>query len=193
MLHSERPSAPEKRVCACASGTLGQARQSNRASKGVRYPKEGNRNGRRGGWDGVASQPLLPGKPPVGSLCTRKRSSRRRLSRWGWFGSADLHLLMAREGRKGSSMSATAPIAPQERLGRRSGHSGLGHWRDGGKWRENSAHPTWPHRFGSVPLALFAHGTGTAMTNSGGIDHAQRPVAFRSSFPWVKRMAFWTA
>jgi hypothetical protein len=117
MLHSQRPSAPEKSVCAGASAMLGQVRQSNRASKGLRHPKEGNGNGRSGRRQRIAGQPLCPRKSPLGTLCTRKRSGGRSLSGEGWLRHADLHVLMAREGGKGSPMKATARGAPQDWLG----------------------------------------------------------------------------
>ena len=128
MLHSARPSAPEKSIGACTRGTLGQGRQSNRASKGVRHPKEGYGNGHRSRRQRIAGQPLGPRQAPPCSLGPRKRCSGHRVSGEGELCQGDLHPLMAREGAKGSPMKATAPVAPE---------NGLGWWTDlWWRWRD---------------------------------------------------------
>ena len=193
MHHSQRPSTLEKRICTGEGGALGQARQSNRTSKGVRHPKEGNGNGRRGGRPSVASQPLCPGKSPMGSFGTRKRCERRRVSGEGWLSHADLHLLMAREGRKGAPMKAAAPVTPQDRLGGLLWYAGCGWWWGIRERMEDGTHARWPHSVRSVPLAWFASGTATAMANPGGIHHSQGSIVFKPSFLGVKRMVLWTA
>ena len=92
----------------------------------------------------------------MGPLCTRKRPGGSRGSGEGWLSRADVHLLMAREGRKGAPVKATAPVTPQDRLGRLLWEVGCG-----GRWglrerMEEGTDATWPHRGGSVPLACFA-------------------------------------
>ena len=91
----------------------------------------------------------------MGPLCTRKRSRRPKGSGDGWLSHADLHLLIACEGRKGPPMKAAAPVAPQERLGGLLWDAGC-RWWDLRERMEDGTDATWPHRGGSVPLACFA-------------------------------------
>jgi hypothetical protein len=193
MLHSQRLSAPENSICTPARGASGEGRQPKRVSKGVRSPKEGNGNRWRGRRPSLASQPWCPRKSPMGTLCTRKRSSGCRVSGEGWLSRADLHLLMAREGRKGSPVKATVPVAPEERLGGLLWEAGLERWWGLPERMADGTHATWPRSFRSVPLALLTEGTATAMAHSGGRNDSSGSLVLKPSFCWGKRMVLRTA
>ncbi len=88
--------------------------QANRLRKGVWYPEEGNRDGRRGRRHSIASQTLSPRESPMCSLCTGKGSSRRGRSWWGRLRESDVDTLLAKEFDPRPSMEATLPVSPQD-------------------------------------------------------------------------------
>ena len=132
--------------------------QANRLRKGVWYPEEGNRDGRRGRRHSIASQTLSPRESPMCSLCTGKRSSRRGLSRRGRFRESDVDTLLAKEFDPLPSMEATLPVSPQDgvssqrRLRRRwfleLGSRALG--------MQHRADASWMFGGGSMPLTALA-------------------------------------
>jgi hypothetical protein len=62
-----------------------------------------------------------------------------------------------------------------------------------GQWMQHSAHPTRFFGGGAMSLTLRAHGTGAAVGKTGGVEHAQRAIAFGASFLWVECCSLRTA
>lgn len=98
------------------SDVVSERLQANRFGKGIWYPEEGNRDGRRGRRCGIASQTLGPGESPMRPLGTGKRSSWRRQSRWGRFSASDIDALETKEFHQLPPMEATLPVSPQDRM-----------------------------------------------------------------------------
>jgi len=90
--------------------------QAQSSGKGVRNAKKGDRDGRRCGRSGIASQTLRPRQAPMCPLCTGERSRWGRLSRWRRFSVSDLNLLATKELDQLPPMEATLPISPEDRV-----------------------------------------------------------------------------
>jgi len=167
--------------------------QAQSSGKGVRDPKEGDRDGRRCRRSGIASQTLGPRKSPMCPLSTGKRSRWWRLSRWGRISLLDNDLLATKELDHLPPMEATLPISPEDRVDsrlclRRFMESGGGD--DGMEYRTDAP---WFLSGGPVPLALLPQRTGTTMPNASSIHHPQSPITLRASFLGVERMISKTA
>ena len=98
---------------------VSERRESDRFGKGLRYAKKGDRDGRRGRRQRLASQALSPRESPMGSLCTGKRSRGWRLSRWGRCSHPDIHTLMTQELHELPPLGASLPISPQDGVSRK--------------------------------------------------------------------------
>jgi hypothetical protein len=179
---------------------MSERRKSEHFGKGIRYPKQGDRDRRRGRRCSIASQTLGPGESPMCSRCARKRPSWRGLSRWRGFSQSDVDPLVTKELHQLPPMGATLPIAPEHRTGIRKRLSrcrwrlrwdrqrGARRWRAWNDRPKNRADPSWFDGGSALTLTLLATGTGAAVTDARCIQKAQGAVPFKSSFLGIERV-----
>lgn len=179
---------------------MSERRKSDHFGKGIRYPKQGDRDRRRAWRCSITSQTVGPGESPMGSLCARKRASWRGLSRWRGCSQSDVDPLVTQELDQLPPMGATLPITPEHRTGISKRLSRC-RWRLRWDWQradrrcrachdwpKNRADSSWFDGGSALTLTLRASGTGAAVSDACGIQKAQGAVPFQSSFLGIERV-----
>ena len=156
--------------------------QTEPGSKDLRDAKQLDRHpsSRRG--TRIASQPLCPREPIVGTLGTGKRR-RRESSEVGRSGRFDLDLdpLMTHQLDARPSVEPAPPVTPEKRL------------RTHDKRVQQDAHLARLLGSAAMPLTLVAQGTRTATADAGCIHHAQASIGFSAPLMDNQRLASRTA
>ena len=172
-LHSEKQACPRRRNLTAIETVLSR-RQTERDGKVFWDAEQSDRDPASREGTRIASQPLCPRKPIVGTLGTGKgRRFDDEAGRGGRF-NLDLDTLMAHQLDACTSMGATTPVTPSNGLS------------PDDQWMQQHAHLARLLGGAALPLALLPQGTGTATADAGRIHHAQASIGFSAPLVYNK-------